>query len=124
MKFDNGDRLIIKNWGCEYYILTFSFETTMFQHDTADIKYWYQATIQLMTSMLAGMDAPIDIKKGLVFLESYYVKAQKNSFKNLKLGDEIDFDGNEIRHFLTLDRIEKINNHKFGVTVSFANGPL
>lgn len=124
VNFDNGDRLTIKNWGCEYYVLTFSFETTKFQQDTANLKFWYQATMQLMTSMLAGIDAPIDIKRGLVFLESYYLKDEKNNFKNLKLGDEIDFDGNEIRHFVTLDRIEKISNNKFGVTVSFAIGPL
>lgn len=123
VQFDNGDRLTIKNWGCEYYVLTFNFETSRFQGDTADLKYWYQATMQLMTNMLSSIDAPIDIKRGLVFLESYYLRDNKNNFKNLKLGDEIDFDGNEIRSYVTLDRIEKINN-KFGVTVSFAIGPL
>jgi len=73
VQFDNGDKLTIKNWGCEYYVLTFNFETTQFQKDTTDLKFWYQSTIQLMTSILAGLDAPIDIKKGLTFLESYYL---------------------------------------------------
>ena len=34
--FDNGDKLIIRNWGCEYYVLTFCFETTKFQQDTTN----------------------------------------------------------------------------------------
>ncbi len=124
VQLDNGDRLTIKNWGCEYYILTFSFETTKFQQDTADLKFWYQATIQLMTSMLAGLDAPIDIKQGLVSLDRYYLNDEKNNFKNLKFEDEIDFGGEEIRSFVTLERIEQINDKTFGITVSFAIGPL
>lgn len=122
--FDNGDKLTIKNWGCEYYVLTFSFETVKFHKDTADLKFWYQAAKQLMTGILAGIDAPINIKRGLVFLESYYLKDEKNNFKNLELGDEIDFEGNDIRYFVTLDRIEKLSANKFGVTLSFSVGPL
>lgn len=124
VQFDNGDKLTIKNWGCEYYVLTFNFETTQFQKDTTDLKFWYQSTIQLMTSILAGLDAPIDIKKGLTFLESYYLKDKKNNFKNLKLEEEIDFADNEIRSFVTLDRIKQINKKTFEVSVSFAVGPL
>jgi hypothetical protein len=77
-----------------------------------------------MTGMLGGLDSPIDIKRGLVFLESYYLRDKRNNFKNLKLGDEIDFDGSDIRSYVTLDRIEKLSDKKFGVTISFATGPL
>jgi hypothetical protein len=122
--FDNGDKLTISNWGCDYYILTFSFETSRFQKDTSDLKFWYQASASLLTSMLASFDAPIDIKRGLVFLESYYLRDEKHNYKNLKLGDEIEFDGNENRSFVTLDRVEQISSNKFGVIISFATGPL
>src|ERR1051326_6096260 len=31
--FDNGDKLIITNAGCEYYVLTFRFETARFKNE-------------------------------------------------------------------------------------------
>ena len=122
--FDNGDKLVIRNWGCEYYVLTFRFETSKYQNDTTDLAFWFRTADNLMNSMLGGLDAPIDIKRGLVFLDSYILRDAKNKFKNLKLGDEIDFDGSEIRSFVTVDRIEKMTDKKFAVTVSFATGPL
>ncbi len=124
VNFDNGDKLIINNWGCKYYVLTFRFETTKFQHNTTNLEYWFKAANRLMTGMLSGLDAPIDIKRGLVFLDSYILRDEKNKFKTLKLRDEIDFDGSEIRSFVTVDRIEKISDKKFAVTLSFATGPL
>jgi hypothetical protein len=122
--FKNGDNLIIHNCGCEYYVLTFRFETTKFAQDATNLLYWYQAAGILMTGMLASLNAPIDIKRGLVFLESYYLRDKKNNYINLKLGEEIDFDGSDIRTFVTLDKIEKLSDKKFGVTISFAMGPL
>jgi hypothetical protein len=122
--FDNGDKLVIRNWGCEYYVLTFRFETSNYQHDTTDLGFWFRAADRLMTSMLGGLDTPIDIKRGLVLLDSYILRDEKNGFKNLQLGEEIDFGGNDIRSFVTVDRIEKINDKNFGVTISFATGPL
>jgi len=122
--FDNGDELIIHNWGCEYYVLTFQFLTTKYQKDTAELAYWYQAANILMTEILAAINAPIDIKRGVVFLESYYLKDQKNDYKNLQLGEEIVFDGSEIRSFVTLEKIEQISKKQFAVIISFAIGPL
>ena len=122
--FDNGDKLFIKNWGCEYYVLTFRFETTKYQQDTTNFEYWFKAAKGLMTGILSALDAPIDIKKGLVFLDSYILRDEKNKYKDLKLGDEIVFDGSEMRSFVTVDRIEKMTYKKFAVTISFAIGPL
>lgn len=122
--FDNGDKIVIRNWGCESYVLTFRFETSNYQHDTADLGFWFRTANSLMTSMLSGLDAPIDIKRGLVLLDSYILRDEKNGYKNLQLGEEIDFGGNDIRSFVTVDRIEKINDKNFGVTISFTTGPL
>lgn len=122
--FDNGDRLTIKNWGCEYYVLTFSFETTKYKQDTSDLLFWHESACQLMSSIVAGIKAPIDIKKGIVSLESYYLKNKGNKLSLLKLGEEIDINTNEIRSFVMLDRIEKVTNHKFRVSLSFVTGPL
>ena len=59
-----------------------------------------------------------------MFLRVDYLKDKKNNFKNLKLEEEIDFADNEIRSFVTLDRIKQINKKTFEVSVSFAVGPL
>lgn len=122
--FNNGDRLIIRNWGCEYYVLTFRFETSKFQQDTANLEYWFKAARQLMTGMLSGLNMTIDFKRGIMFLGNYIEKDKENDYKNLKLGDEIDFDGNEIRNFVRVDRIEKMTGEKYAVTLSFVLGPL
>jgi len=122
--FDNGAKLIIHNWGCEYYVLTFRFESTKFQQDTTNLEFWFKSADRLMTGMLGGLDAPIDIKRGLVLLDSYILRDEKNGYKNLQLGEEIDFGGNDIRSFVTVDKIEKMTDKKFAVTISFATGPL
>ena len=119
VNFENGDKLIIKNWGCEYYVLTFRFETSRFQQDTTDLKYWFKTATGLVTEIFDGVDSPIDIKKGITQLTNHI-----DSDKNLKLGDEIDFGGNEIREFVSVDRIEKLTDKKYAVEISFATGSL
>ena len=118
--FDNGDKLIIKNWGCEYYVLTFRFETSRFKADTTAMKYWYVTAYKIMTEMKKGVDAPIDIEKGLQALNGYI---SKNGF-DLKLQTEINFGGDEIRDFVTVEQIEKLTDKKFALTISFTTGPL
>lgn len=118
--FDNGDKLTIRNWGCEYYVLTFRFETSRFQADTTAMKYWYVTAYKVMTEMKQGIDAPIDIEKGLIALNEHI---SKNVF-DLKLQTEIDFGGDEIRDFVTLEQIEKLTDKKYALTISFATGPL
>ena len=77
-----------------------------------------------MTEILDGVDAPIDIKKGITQLTNQTDSDQSTNFKNLKLRDEIDFGGNEIRDFVSVDRIEKLTDKKYAVEISFATGPL
>jgi len=122
--FDNGDKLTIKNWGCEYYVLTFRFETSRFQRDTTDLKYWFNTATGLVTEIYNGVESPIDIKKGITQLKNHIDSDQPNNCKNLKLGDEIDFGESEIRDFVSVDRIEKLTDKKYAIEVSFATGPL
>jgi hypothetical protein len=122
--FENGDQLIIRHWGCEYYVLTFRFETSKFQQDTANLEYWFKAANRLMTSVLSGIVAPIDIKLGLSFVDTYILGEEMNKFPSLKLGDQIEFEGGELRSSITLDSIEKLTDKKFAVTISFTTGPL
>jgi len=120
VNFDNGDKLTIRNWGCEYYVLTFRFETSRFQADTKAMKYWYVTTYRILKEMQKGIDAPVEIEKGLQALNSHI---SKNVF-DLKLQTEIDFAGDEIREFITVEQIEKLTDNKFAITVSFTTGPL
>lgn len=122
--FDNGDKLTIKNWGCEYYMLTFRFETSRFQDDTSNIQYWYKKTVLLVSEIYKGLDAPIDIKKGIDKLINHIDLDMLNNYANLKFGKEIDFGGDEIRDFVTVEKVEKLTDKAFAITVSFATGPL
>ena len=118
--FDNGDKLAIRNWGCEYYVLTFRFETSRFQADTTAMKYWYVTTYRMLKEMKHGIDATVDIEKGLEALNNHI---SKNVF-DLKLQTEIDFAGDVIREFITVEQIEKLTDKRFAITVSFTTGPL
>lgn len=120
IEFDNGERVIIKNWGCEYYVLTFRFETSKYNADTTAMKYWYVNSSKLMTELINGLDAPLDIEKGLVALNDHISKI----VFELEIGTEIDYGENEIRSFVSLDNIERIEKNRFEVTMSFALGPL
>jgi hypothetical protein len=118
--FDNGDRLIINNWGCTWYTLTFRFETSRFKADTGALKYWYLAAYRLVNEIKNSINAPIDIEKGIQALNGYL---SRNAFA-LKLQDEIDFGGKEIRDIVMLERISRIGPGRYAVTLSFATGPL
>lgn len=120
VNFDNGDKLTIKNWGCEYYILTFRFETSRFKADTTAMKYWYATAYKIMTEMKKGIDAPINIEKGLAALNEHI---SKNEF-DLKLQTEIDFGGEEIRDFVSVEQIEKLSENNYALTISFTTGPF
>jgi hypothetical protein len=117
--FDNGDNLTIKNWGCEYYVLTFRFETSRLQQDTSNLDFWFKSAGTLMKEILGGLEAPIDIQKGIDKLVTHVDNEQ-----TLKLGERIDFGGDDIRSFVSVDRIEKLKDKKYVVEISYATGPL
>jgi hypothetical protein len=120
IELDNSEKVIIKNWGCEYYVLSFQFETSKYNTDTTAMKYWYVNSYKLMDEIKEGIDAPIDIEKGL---QAFNDHISRNVF-DLELETEIDYGENEIRNFVSLDNISKIENNRFAVTISFAVGPL
>ena len=124
VNLNNGDKLIIKNWGCEYYVLTFRFETSRFQEETTNLPFWFKKSVILLSEITSGIDSPINIKDGIEKLLIKIDDEQKNNYQNLTLEDEIDFGGEDIRDFITIDKIEKINDRKYAIEISFSKGPL
>jgi hypothetical protein len=116
----NGDKVVITNGGCEYYILTFRFETSRFQADTTNLPFWLNKGLQLMKYVEKGIDSN-NVTLGVKGLGEF-LKTSK--IKTLVLGEEIVFDDSEIRNYATLDRVQKINDKTYGIEISFLTGPL
>lgn len=118
--FGNGDRLTIENSGCEFFVLSFHFETNRFQADLNNTDYWYDAALQLMNEILPGVDSPLDIESGNKKLVRYIAKNKSK----LKFNTEIDYGEDDIRSFIYLDPVEKLDDGKFSINISYAFGPL
>jgi hypothetical protein len=114
----NGDKLIIINGGCEYYVLAFRFETSRFQGDTTDINFWASKIVDFMTEISDGIDAPIDLKKGTKALNEYI------KLNQIQILEDVTFEPGEIRTYLNIDRIQKIDNKNYGLEISYIVGPL
>ncbi len=120
VELPNGDKLIITNTGCEYYYLSFRFETERFSAPTTDTQYWFKRAVEIIEETENGIsDAPIQINKAVTALESYLEKTKKPQF-----GEEIDYGGNDIRTFVTVNKVQKLAKSKFALEITFAVGPL
>ena len=122
--FDNKDKLIIHDWGCEYYVLTFRFETSRFQEDVKNLPFWYQKAHLLMTEIMKGLNTPFVTSKELGTLKAFTDEKIKTNPESFKLEEEIDHGDNEIRNYITVDKIEKLTDKKFAIEISFSIGPL
>lgn len=122
--FDNGDKLIIKNWGCEYYALTFRFETSRFQSESSDMGFWYKRTVSMLNEINKKIDAPIDVVKGTDQLMNRIEEDVPNGYQNLTFNEDLNFEEGEMRSFVRIDKVEKLSDNKFAIEVTFAKGPL
>ncbi len=66
-----GDRLLIINWGCSTYNLTFRFETSRFGTDTGKIKFWYSTLAQLLGLVEPVIKSPVNIRQGINKIHSF-----------------------------------------------------
>ncbi|HET6227082.1 MAG TPA: hypothetical protein VFF27_12435 [Bacteroidia bacterium] len=121
---ENGDKITIKNWGCDYYALTFRFETSRFQSEPTNIAFWYKRSVTLLNELLPKLDAPIDIAKGTDRLMNRIEEEVPNGYQNLAFNEELDFQEGEIRSFVCIDKVEQLPEKRFAITITFATGPL
>jgi hypothetical protein len=71
IELPTGDKLLIINWGCESYNLTFRFETSRFGTDTSMIKQWYSILTQLLYVIEPAIDSPVKIRHGIDGIHQY-----------------------------------------------------
>ena len=71
VELPTGDRLLIINWGCESYNLTFRFETSRFGTDTSKVKQWYSILTQLLYVIEPAIDSPVKINRGINEIHNY-----------------------------------------------------
>ena len=115
----NNEKLVITNWGCEYYCLSFHFETERYHADVADMNYWWAAATALMDDVQRGINASIDIDKGIATMKAY-----KGLNGKIDKGQEIDFGDRDMRHYVTLDSVSQRTEKRYTVDVTFTEGPL
>lgn len=79
-----------------------------------------------MTEIIKGLDTPFVTSKKLATLKSFTEDKIKTNPKSFKIGEKIKLSGDDsvIRNFITVDKIEKITDKKFGIEISFSIGPL
>lgn len=119
IQFNNGDKVVIRNWGCEYYLLTFRFETGRYSSDTTDLPFWMSKAISLMQSIEEGVESPLDIPDGTAKM-----KQLLDDNKPYSAGEEIVYAEGEIRQYVTFDRVQKVDNKKYAIEVTYGMGPL
>lgn len=121
---DNGDKIRIRNWGCDYYALTFRFETDRFKGEPSNVGFWYKRTVTLLNELNKNLDAPVDIVKGTERLITAIEDNVPTGYENMKYNEEFDFGEEAPRNFVSIDKVEQLDNGKFAIEVTFAKGPL
>jgi len=123
-QLNNGDKLKLTNCGFEYFTLAFRFETTRIQKDPTDIPFWCRKAIEMMQEIEPGLDSPLNIKLGTKKFLEFLDGDVQNNFANVALDKEIDYGSNEIREFVWLKRIEKIDDKTIAIEINYSMGPL
>lgn len=117
--FPNNEIVIIKNWGCEYYNLTFNFQTKRFNKNLTDLKYWYKKSYILLNEVSKFTNPPINIKEGIQSLKSY-----KSKSKKIILSKKLVYGNGEIPTLVSVDSILKRPNNFVNIQITFSYGPL
>lgn len=120
----NGDKLTIVHTGCEYVILSFRFETTRFNTQAANITGWYKNISGLLLEARKGIkNDPVGLADGHTALVNY-IDTRLKTVEELKLHEEIDYGGKDIRSFVLFEKIVEQPGKPMLVEISFNVGPL
>ncbi len=84
VKFPNGDKLTITNAGCDYYYLSFRFETGRFSARPSDTRYWFKQAVELIKQTEKGIDAPVQMSDVFKALNKH-IKTNKSRNSKKKL---------------------------------------
>lgn len=120
----NGDKVTIKQSGCEYFTLTFKFETSRFAADTTNMAYWSNATLQLLRQVVKGIDTPLEMENALAKLSARIENAKTVKEDQLSLNEDIDFGGPDPRQYLTIERVGQLAEQRYVIEVSVSYGPM
>ena len=114
-----GDKLTIQNRGCEYYVLTFRFETSRFRAAPADARYWHRSASVLLRQAAPGLDTPFDLKKAASAL-------QKAAVGKALFGDELRLNPEKelMGETLVLDTVQQLAANRYAVAITLYVGPL
>jgi hypothetical protein len=119
VRLPNGDKLTIENSGCEYFTLSFKFETARNDTSINNRRYWPNRIVKLMRQVELGIKSPIPLKRGIAALETHISQNPK-----LNIGKEIDYGGSDIRSIVAIDRIDRISTSRVALVVRFSYGPI
>lgn len=93
--FESGDVLRIRNWGCEYFVNTFHYESGSFQGNESDIPYWFRKAAEVLSVMArAKPNAIFDLQRAAATVESRISDGSKLGFDHPPYaveGDGTDF---------------------------------
>lgn len=93
--FKSGDVLRIRNWGCEYFVNTFHYESKGIEGTVSDMAYWFiKAAEVLRTLTHSKPHVSFDLGKAANTLEINVKNSKELSFDHLPYpveGDGTDF---------------------------------
>ena len=118
----NGDKLIIKNCGCEYYTLVFRLEVTKPQDQKNEsVERWYKEIPKRLAMIEDLSDSPFDLNKAKLLLINYI-----DSYNNhpLKYKHEIVIEAGEMPTKMSLDYVRILNDKTVALELSIWIGPL
>lgn len=125
VNFENGDKLTIKDWGCNDYMLTFRFETSRFQSEPTNVGFWYKRTVTLLNEINKKVsDSPINIISGTNRLMERIEEEVPNGYQNLEFNEELGFEDGDVRTYVKIDRVEQLSDKKFAIEITFSKGPM
>lgn len=123
---ENGDKVTIHNQGCESYGLIFNFETSHFDGDTSDLKYWFKSAATLMGQVSPGInkDVPLEIDQGIKYLSKLVDSQKEKVYEPLEFDNYMKYSGDEIAETVAVTNVSKLPNGHYSVEVVFSVGPL